>query len=584
MAGILFLILFSVNVSRACTTMIITKGASADGSMMVAHSDDDELTDQRMIFVPSRLQEGSRNIYPFGSPYPRIVTDRRGPGYNTKGYPESKIIYQLPYEEIWKILGHKVARSYAYFDGNYGIMNEYNLMIGECTNYANYMPKANGVKTKGNPLRILYSDELSRIALENCKTAREAIMLMGELIDKFGYYGYGETLLVADENEAWVFEMCAIPDETYHSAWVAKQVPDGEVFVAANEFRIRYLVKDDPDNFLYSPLLIPGLKKVGWWDEVKDGPVDWLKAVSPGEFNHPYYSLRRVWRVFDRINPGLALSPWVEDGYTFYYPFSIKPARKLSQEDLFMLYRDHYEGTEFDLTKGIAAGPYGDPHRFTGPYDRRLTNFSKNTCLAGAWERSISVFYQGYTYVCQVRPDQPEITKGLLWFGPDVSYTTCFIPTYSKVNQLAETFQIGEPQEFNINMAWWAFDFVNNWSRLNFQLITNADIKPLQRELEANSVELVRKTDVSVRGLDESTAREKITSVCMNNANKVVESWWKLAITLVGKYADGYVNLPRGNYATPGINPRREVGYPSWWLNSTNYGEGPVKYQMPDEK
>jgi dipeptidase len=115
-------------------------------------------------------------------------------------------------------------------------------------------------------------------------------------------YSTGETLLVADEDEAWVFEMCALPDETYHSAWVAQKVPDGEIFVAANEFRIRGVWPIDAElpsppgdkpAQLYSKLLFPGLQKLGWWDPATaPGWLDWLPAVSAGEYNHPYYSLR----------------------------------------------------------------------------------------------------------------------------------------------------------------------------------------------------------------------------------------------------------------------------------------------------
>lgn len=574
------ILFFQVGNSSACTIMIITKGASADGSMMVTHSDDDELGDQRMIFVPSRLQEGFRKIFQEYYRYPRIVTDDRGSAYNTPGYPPTPVLHKLPYEEIWKILNHKVEQSYAYFDGNYGIMNEHNLMMGECTNGAKYEPDANPVQAPGKPLRLFYSQELSRIALENCKTAREAIKLMGGLIEKFGLYDTGETLLLADENEAWVFEMCALPDEEYHSAWVAQRVPDGEFFVAANEFRIRYLVKDDPDHFMYSTFLIPGLKKIGWWDEMKDGPVDWLKAVSPGEYNHPYYSLRRVWRIMDRVNPDLGLSPWVENGYTFAYPFSIKPKVKLHLKDVFSLYRDHYEGTQFDLTKGIAAGPFGDPNRFVGPYDGNQNDVSKGKNMYGAWERSISVFYQGYTYVCQLRPDQPDLTKGLTWFGPDVSYTTCFTPFYSKVYDLPLSYQSGGPQKLNDKTAWWAFNFVNNWCRLNFQLMTNLDVKPLQKELENNELSLIQETDKVVSGLTIDEARKKLTEVCKDNGDEMVKRWWELAALLVSKYSDGYLNLPDGHYSTPEFDLTKAIGYPSWWLDNTNYQQGPVSYEM----
>jgi len=564
----------------ACTTMIVTKGASADSSMMIAHSDDDELSDQRLIRVPAHPQSGSRTIYTELYRYPRINTHDRGHYYYTEGYPLSPALYNLPYEEIWKLLGRKTENSYAYFDGNYGIMNEVNLMIGECTNGANYEPEANAEPLKGNPLRIFYTEELSRIALENCSTAREAVKLMGALIDNYGYFSTGETLLVGDENEAWVFEMCALPDDVYHSAWVAKRVPDGEFFVAANEFRIRFLEKDNPDYFMYSPLLIPGLKKIGWWDEEKDGPVDWLKAVSPGEYNHPYYSLRRVWRVMDRVNPNLGLSPWVDNGYTFDYPFSIKPAKKLTAQDVFSLYRDHYEGTEFDMTKGVASGPYGDPHRFVGPYDGNQNDVTKGKSLIGAWERSISIFYQGYTFVCQVQPQKSEPVKGLLWYGPDVSYTTVFSPFYSKMSDLPSSFQTGGPQQLNNKAAWWVFDFVNSWSRLNFQQITNSDIKPLQQLLENNSVEMIQKLESEVVGLSHQDAIDRLTEACVANANSVVDTWWGLATNIVGKYADGYINLPDGDYGTPKVDPVRTVGYPSWWLNKTNYNQGPVSYQM----
>ena len=564
----------------ACTTMIVTKGASADGSMMVAHSDDDELGDQRLIFVPAGKQEGNRKIYREHYRYPRIVTDDRGPGYNTSGYPPTPVLYELPYEEIWKVLGRKVETSYTYFDGNYGIMNEHNLMMGECTNGAKFEPGPNTKKETGKPLRIFYSSELSRIALEHCKTARDAIRLMGGLIDEFGYYSTGETLLVADSNEAWVFEMCALPDDDHHSAWVAKRVPDGEFFVAANEFRIRHVVKNAPADFLYSKHLIPGLKKTGWWDEEKNGPVDWLKAVSPGEYNHPYYSLRRVWRVLDRVNPDLGLSPWVEDGYSRAYPFSVKPRRKLYVRDVFSLYRDHYEGTQFDLTKGVAAGPYGDPHRFVGPYDGNQNDVSEGKKMYGAWERAISVFYQGYTFVCQLRPDKPEATRGVLWFGPDVSYTTCFTPFFSKVSRLPPSFQSGNPQKFDRSAAWWAFNFVNNWSRLNFQQMTRADILPLQKELEEMALAHIEKMDNAVQGKSRDEARRLITQFCDDNAASVLKRWWSMADILIAKYSDGYINLPDGKIATPESEKVRMIGYPSWWLDKTNYKDGPTTYEM----
>ncbi len=560
-----------------CTTIIVGRKATVDGSVMVAHSDDNELSDQRLIYVPGQeIKPGSqRDILPEHNRYPRIVSDQRGPGYETTGYPATKPIGHVPWERL--IANPEVNHTFAYFDGNYGICNEHNLMLGECTNGAKYQPErvtAEEAKKTGQHIRIFYSAELSRIALECCRTAREAINLMGGLIDEYGYYSTGETLLLVDENEGWVFEMCALPDDRYHSVWIAQRVPDDEFFVAANEFRIREIDHQRPDDFIHCKTLFKGLEKVGYFDP-DDGPLDWLRAVSYGEYNHPYYSLRRVWRVLDRVNPDLGLSPWVRDGFTKDYPFSIKPNRKLSATDIFALYRDHYEGTQFDLTKGIAAGPYGDPHRFTAIYDGAQNNITADKQYFGAWERAISVFYQGYTFVGQIRCNAPEATKGVLWFGPDVSYTTCFTPFFTKINHrgLPQSYQTGDPQKLDWDVAWWIFDFVGNWCRLNFQRMTQVDIQPLQAELEQFGLDGISRMDDKVGAYPEDAIR-LITEFCAGHATEVVACWKDLAHTLVAKYADGYLNLPGKDGAAVGI------GYPSTWLKVTDYKKGPTSYDM----
>jgi dipeptidase len=551
-----------------CTTMIITKGACADGAMRVTHSDDNELSDQRMIFVPAQDHGTSATravVAGINDAYPRLVTDQRGPNYELEGYPETPAIGHIP----------QVPHTYAYFDGSYGIMNEHNLMFGECTNGAKYQPDCvsqEEARATGTQCRLFYSAELSRIALERCTKARDAVKLMGALIDEYGYFSTGETLLVGDEDEAWVFEMCALPDETYHSVWAAQRVPDGHLFVAANEFRIRALEKGNPDQ-LWSPLLEPGVEKLGWW-KPSDGAIDWLPTISEGEYSHPYYSLRRVWRVFDRANPDLGLSPWVNGGgYTTDYPFSAPPQKPLERRQIFDLYRDHYEGTEFDLTKGVAAGPYGDPHRFIGPYDGAQNNVSHEK-LYGAWERSISVFYQGYLTVCEVRPEAPELTRGVCWFGPDVAYTTCFAPFPAKMLELPEIYQTGDPQVFSRDSAWWAFDFVGNWSRLNFQRMCTADIRPLQTQLEMKGEQALEQWDQHAHGNGD---RRAVTEAAKEFSNGMVQRWWQLSDLLIAKYSDGYVN---GSKEKPQNSPAVPIGYPSDWLGKTDYPDGPTSYGM----
>jgi dipeptidase len=556
-------IYFYVPSTYACTTILVTKGASTDGSVFVSHSDDNELGDQRIIYVPAAdHKSGSKRPVYYDAvslefALNRYVGTSRGPGYDTPGLPKSEPIGYID----------QVLHTYAYFDANYGIMNEHQLMIGECTNGAKIELK----QEKGK--RIFYSSELSRVALERCKTAREAIKLMGELIDKYGYYGTGETLLVGDKEEGWVFEMaCGTLDEK-GGLWVAKKVPDGEVFVAANEFRIREIDLNDP-NMMCSKNLFDVAKKRGWW-KPSDGKLDWLKTVSDGEYNHPYYSLRRVWSVMRRLQPSANFSPWVRDGFTKDYPFSIKPDRKLGVRDVMALHRDHYEGTEFDMTKGLAAGPFGCPYRYVGKYDGAQNNVGKNTNMWGAWERPLSVFYVGYIYVNQARSQLPDAIGGVTWLGLDKPYLTCFVPFYpGGVMGLPKSYQAGTTQKFDRNIAWWAFNFVANIASMKFSYM-KVDILKKQKEIEEKELidqKLVEKKALDLYKKDPKLAKEYLTNYYTENANNILNQWWDLGYYLITKYNDGYINFP-----TVG----QEVGYPQEWLKKVGYDKGPISYAKP---
>ncbi len=566
-----FILFLFLPIAFACTTLIVTTGATIDGSMIVAHSDDNDLIDQRIIYVPAmdHKEEEQRPVYCSAAAvgefqqyysffYPRINATDRGPGYNTPGYPQSIPLGYIP----------QINHTYAYFDGSYGIMNEHQLMFGECTDRAKVQLDPEPGK------RIFYSSELSRVALERCKTAREAVELMGKLIEEYGYYGTGETLPVADPQEAWVMEMAPSPEGT-GGLWVAKKVPDGEIFVAANEFRIRDIDPNDPD-ILFSSHLHEIAEKNGWWNP-SEGLLDWLKTVSRGEYNHPYYSLRRVWRLLSMVAPSREFSPWVEDGYTRDYPFSIQPDQKLSVRDVMMLYRDHYEGTEFDLTKGIAAGPFGNPNRCYGPYDGQGDVGNPDRKLDGAWERPISVFYCGFTTICQGRADLPDPIGGIVWVGLDKPSETLFIPFFVGSQFLPESFTQANTAQFSRDSAWWAFNFVANWAELNYQAI-HADIALLQDKYELKMLELlpiVQKTALEINQSDEPLTREYLTNFSTQNAEFLVKEWWNFAEQLIVRYDDGMFNIP-GKMA-------QLHGYPQEWLDLTNWSQGPITYEKKEK-
>jgi dipeptidase len=551
--------------------MIITKGATIDGSVFIAHSDDSEMFDNRLVYVPAAdYKEGSmRPVYydpsslgnrpEFNSNVlRRYVGTHRGPVYIDNDMPQSIPLGFIP----------QVAHTYAYMDGSYGLMNEHQLMMGEATN---------GAKVTAEPQPgklIFYSAELSRVAMERCKTARCAVDLIGELIDTYGYYGTGEVLPIADTKEGWVLEMAPSPDNT-KGLWVARRVPDGEIFIAANEFRIREVDPDDPDT-IYSKNLFDVAQKYNWWNP-KEGKLDWLRTVSLGEYSHPYYSLRRVWRLQSRIAPSMKLSPWAKDGYTKQYPFSIKPDKKLAVHDVIGLYRDYYQSTEFDQTKGVTAGPFGSPYRYPGPMDAG-NDTGKLTGHKGAWERPLSIYRAGYTYVAQARDWLPDPIGGLFWFAPDEAMSSVVTPFYvGAYDPVPKPYYTGFSDKFDQESVWWAFNFVSNWAAIKYSYIIK-DIKAKQNELELEAIEatkVIEKQALEVYKKDPAQAKIMLAEFSRNNAMNVYKIWWDLAWRLVAKYSDGYVNEAE--------KMAQEVGYPQEWYEKSEWKNGPIRYEKPEK-
>jgi dipeptidase len=244
----LFAALLLVSNAAACTVFAITPGASEDGSMYVGHTNDGvgkdwrNIDDISLLYVPAADHAAGEKRPVFFDP---------DSGSDAAGGEDSS--------DSGRVLGYidQVPHTYAYYTGSYGMMNEHQLLSAECTEYAKVELSAAEGK------RIFYSSELSNVALERCTKAREAVELVGGLIDTYGYYGTGETLIFADPKEAWVIEICSSLDEADGAGlWVAQKIPDGEVFVAANEFRIREVVPGNPDQ-IYSQDLFGKLEEAG---------------------------------------------------------------------------------------------------------------------------------------------------------------------------------------------------------------------------------------------------------------------------------------------------------------------------------
>jgi dipeptidase len=548
-----------------CTTIAVGGGATGDGSVIVSHSND-ALRDARVVRVPAadHPKGSSRNVY-YEQPacgylpeyggvrFRNYVGKDRGPVYDT-GETPSRPIGTIP----------QVEHTYAYFESVYGIMNEHQLSIGETTCRA----KADDIKPEPGK-RIFYSSSLARVALERCRKAREAVELIGSLIDRYGYYGTGECLVLADPKEAWVVEMCGYDPDAADGLWAAQRVPDDGVFVSANQFRIREIKKNSPD-MIYSSNLFALCEKMGWW-KPEDGALDWATTVGAGEYHHPYYSLRRVWRVLSRVKPSAGFSPYVNNAFTKAYPFTVTPDRPLSVRDILSLHRDHYEGTDFDLTKGPAARPFGNPTRYemaSGEADAQ-----ENSKIRGAFERPLSVYRCGYTMVTQSRSWLPDPVGGVFWIGFDKPAESCFMPIYAGVTTMPPSFVRGTTVEYDRESAWWAFNVVANCATIKYSYMIT-DIKILQQKFEDDEFGRQREIEESAAAHwkkgEEKQCRESLTAYCTENAAQVVTSWKQLWEQLMVKYNDGYLVGENGE--------KNKIGYPVPWLRDVGYENGPTKY------
>lgn len=551
---------------ESCTVIAFGKNTTTDNSVLIAHTDDAGMgaADLRLVNVPAmdHPKNSTRAVYNLFGGYPRVVTKQLGPHYLPK---EGEVLS--------KPLGHipQVEHTYAYFDQDYGMMNEVQLSIAESTCPAKTVGWASDVPYGFNMFGIA---ELSKIALERCDNARCAVKTMGDLSVKYGFYsedsgnpnmpGYGdsaESLVISDKyGEAWVFHVLTGPKNA-SAVWGAQRLPDDHVTVIANAFIIREMDLKDSDNFMGSDNMLTFAQEMGWWNPSK-GPFDFAAAYTFDEAGPvlPLYAGRRVWRVFDLVAPSLKLDSTLGFVPTMKtYPFSVKPDNKLNLTNLMSMLKDHYEGTPYDMTKGVAAGPFGSPIRYDGPA------FNVN----GGWERPIAMYRTMFSFVLQTRTNLPDAVGGVAWYSQSSPHGSFYIPFSCAQHELPQSYLEGKQSKFSTKSSWWAFNFVNNWSMLRFDRI-NADVRKEANQMQEKAFALQMKVEKEALKLNKESEMVAYLQKEYNYfAENAVSKWWDFAWSLIGKYSDGYV--------TTGEKPTEMQipGYPSWWLQVSDFSKWP---------
>lgn len=490
----------------ACTSIPVSKGASADGSVMTAHTCDGWY-DARTRVVPGQVHKPEDTFKCYE-------------GLLNADYYEPK---ELP------LLGEipEAPVTYTYFHAGYPYMNEHQVIMGETT--------ISNRKELSTDQGLMYIETLQILGLQRAKTAREAIKVMGELAEKYGYCDGGECLTVGDPNEMWHFEVMPPGNFQTGAIWAAVRIPEGHVGVSANRSRICEIKTDDPDNYMYSSNVFDVAIENGWWDPKGEKEFLFWEAYCPSK---SFGCKLREWRVLSWAAPSLNLK--AEDDR---YPFTVKAEFPITMQDMMDIYRDHYEGTEFDMAD--APGWYlkdkdGNPvvdkdgNPVKTPYAIPFPGSARMKQIGISSVRNISIPGCSYFTILQARSWLPDAVGGLAWFGLNNPFTSVYVPIYCGVNSVPKSYSTLDRKVFSFStckdQAWWAFEQMDNFISRRF-----GDIMPqvaaVRDPFEAEQFQYqpaIEKAAVEIYEKDPALAKAFLTDYTHSRCNKAVDTYWTL--------------------------------------------------------
>lgn len=491
--------------SDACTNIIVTKGASTDGSVMVTYAADSHQLFGELYF------------------------------HKAANWPKGSMMDVYNWDE-GNYMG-RIAQVEHTFQ-TVGNMNEHQLTIAETT--------FGGREELVNPKGITDYGTLIYTTLQRASTARGAINCIDNLLQTYGFPSEGETFSIADKDEAWIMEIVGKGEEL-GAVWVAIRIPDGYISAHANQSRIDRFPLDDPENCLYAPDVISFARRMGYFDG-KDEEFSFCDAYCPADFGALRGCEARVWSAFNM----LAGSGFDADKYLDFamgynpknkMPLYVKPENKISVKDLANAMRDHYEGTPMDMTEDVGAGPSRLPYRWR-PMDWQVDGKDY------IFERAIATQQTGFWFVAQSRSYVPDSVGGILWFGVDDAATSAVTPIYTSITEIPECFAHGNGSmlRYSPNSAFWIFNRLAHFAYLFYDRVA-PEIRGAADKFEYESLDLTAQNDAKALRMVQSgntdQAKAMLTQFCKDRAELLCDTWNDMEGYLMVKYMDG--NVKRQN-------------------------------------
>lgn len=481
--------------SSACTNLIAGKGATTDGSVMMSYS-----ADSHNLF--GFLHHSPAARHPKGAM--RKITD----------WDSGKPLGEIP----------QVAETYNVV----GNMNEHQLAIGEST----WGGREELADTTGQS--VMDYGSLIYVTLERARNAREAIDVMTDLVEKYGYASEGESFTIADKNEVWVMEMIGKGAEK-GAVWIAVRIPDNAISGHANEPRIRKVDLKDKENVRYAKDMIKFARKRGYFTG-KDQDFSFADAFAEHDPSTRRGCDARVWSYFRRFNDGAdRYFAWVNADSNEPMPLYIIPDRKVSPEGMQDAMRDQFQGTPYDMTQDVGAGPYHVPYRWR-PMEYEVDG--KKYLM----ERAIATQQTGWSFVSQSRDWLPDPVGGVFWFGTDDTNTSVYMPLYCGMTEVPAELAQGDVNTFDINSNFWVNNIVANEAYHRYDMMI-PDIRKVQNKLEKGFFEQVKANDPKLKAMveagDMAGYRNAVNALGAQDAKEATDRYRDLAVYLFVKFMDG---------------------------------------------
>ena len=506
----------------ACTNLIVGKKASVDGSVMCTYNCDGFGFASSLSWSPA------------GRHAPGEMIALRGFGPFAR---EPHYISQVDYTY-----------------GVVGLMNELQVSIVETT--------WDGRRELMNPEGYLDYFTLMDLALQRSASAREAIKVINDLVQEYGYNSTGESFAVCDKDEAWIMEIIGKGKDRKGAVWVAMRVPDDCISAYANSSRIRQFPQakkaDKKLGFcvvegecMYSADVIDFAREMGYY-EGPNADFSFREAYGPLDFSAIRYCEARVWSFFrhhydkDEMDSYLPFLNGQTDVID-HLPLWIKPDAPLSVRDLMNDMRDHYEGTALDMTADVSAGPWASPYR------NQPVNFKDSEGTDMFRERPIGCQQSGMTMVCQMRSFLPDEVGGVTYFNMDDATMVAYVPVYCSIDRIPDPFrqENNNIREFSTGSAFWMNNFVANMVYPRWSAMIG-DLREAQTELEDFYAEDQKTVEAQVADMTHLDRVRFLTRKTEEYTDQMMKRWDKLAKLLIVKHNDQIMQPSKDGEIVPG--------------------------------